>query len=60
MDRNGGRGRAMNIIGLIVLVVVGILVIGLVLKLLKLAIIIALCVGAVMFLQSKLGAKRIR
>jgi hypothetical protein len=50
----------MNIIGLIVLVVVGILVIGLVLKLLKLAIIIALCVGAVMFLQSKLGAKRIR
>ena len=47
-------------IGLIVAVVVGILLIGLVLKLLKFAIIIALVVGGLMLLQNKFGQKRIR
>ena len=42
-------------IGLIVAVVIGILLIGLVLKVLKIAIIVALCVAAVMFAQKKLG-----
>jgi hypothetical protein len=50
----------MNLIGLIIAVVIGILVIGLVLKLLKVAIIVALCVGAFLFVQGKLGGKRIR
>ena len=50
----------MNLIGLIIVVIIGILVIGLVLKLLKVAIILALCVAGVMFLQSKFGTKRIR
>ena len=47
-------------IGLIVGVIIAILVIGLLLKLLKVAIILALCVGIVMFAQNKLGRKRIR
>ena len=42
-------------IGLIVAVIVGILVIGLVLKIIKIALILALCVGIVMFAQNKLG-----
>ena len=42
-------------IGLIIAVIVGILLIGLVLKIVKLAIILALCAGIVMFAQSKLG-----
>jgi Flp pilus assembly protein protease CpaA len=42
-------------IGFIIAVVVGILVIGLVLKIIKIAIIVALCVGIVMFAQNKLG-----
>ena len=42
-------------IGIIIAVVIGILVIGLVFKLLKIAIIVALCVGVVMFAQNKLG-----
>jgi len=47
-------------IGLIVAVVIGILVIGLLLKILKVAIILAICVGVVMYAQNKLGTKRIR
>jgi hypothetical protein len=47
-------------IGIIIAVIIGILLIGLVLKLLKVAIIVALCVGGVMFLQNKLGPKRIK
>jgi hypothetical protein len=47
-------------IGLILAVIVGILVIGLVLKLIKFAIIIALADGIVMFAQNKVGQKRIR
>jgi len=44
-------------IGLLIAVIVGILLIGLLFKLLKVAIILALCVGAVIFLQNKLGQK---
>jgi hypothetical protein len=47
-------------IRIIVAVIVAILLIGVVLKLAKIAIIIALCVGAVMLVQSKLGTKRIK
>jgi hypothetical protein len=42
-------------IGLIVAVILGILLIGLVLKIIKIAIILAVCVGIVMFAQNKLG-----
>ena len=42
-------------IGLVVAVIVGILLIGLVLKLLKFAIIVALIVGGVMLVQKKFG-----
>jgi hypothetical protein len=42
-------------IGIIIAVVIGILLIGLVLKLLKIAIVIALVVGALMLVQNKLG-----
>ena len=47
-------------IGLIIAVVIGILVIGLLLKIIKVAIILAICVGVVMYAQNKLGTKRIR
>ena len=47
-------------IGLIIAVVVGILLVGLLLKVIKIAIILALAVGIVMFAQNKLGRKRIR
>jgi hypothetical protein len=47
-------------IGLIVAVVVGILLIGLVLKIIKIAIVLAVCVGIVMFAQNKFGAKRLK
>jgi len=47
-------------IGLIVAVIIGILLIGLLLKILKIAIIVAVCAGIVMFAQNKLGQKRIR
>jgi hypothetical protein len=47
-------------IGLIIAVIVGILVIGLVLKIVKLAIILALGVGIVMLAQAKLGRKRLK
>ena len=47
-------------IGLIVAIIIGILLIGVVLKIIKLAIILALAVGIVMFAQNKFGTKRIR
>jgi hypothetical protein len=47
-------------IGLIIAVILGILLIGVVLKIAKLAIILALCVGIVMFAQNKLGTKRLK
>jgi hypothetical protein len=59
-SREGGRA----VIGLIIAVIIGILLIGLVFKLLKLAIVIALAVGAVMLAQKYFGkngnGKRIR
>jgi len=48
------------VIGLIVAVIIGILLIGLVLKVLKIAIVLALCVAVVMFAQNKLGTKRLK
>ena len=47
-------------IGIIIAVVLGILLIGLLFKLLKIAVILALCVGVVMFAQNKLGTKRLK
>ena len=47
-------------IGLIIAVIVGILLIGLVLKLLKFAIIVALVVGGLMLVQNKFGTKRLK
>ena len=47
-------------IGIIIAVVLGILLIGLVLKILKIAIILAVCVGIVLFVQDKFGTKRLK
>ncbi|MFL6737095.1 MAG: hypothetical protein ACJ8F4_08580 [Sphingomonas sp.] len=47
-------------IALIIAVILAILLIGVLLKILKVAVILALCVGIVMFAQNKLGSKRIR
>jgi len=47
-------------IGLIIAAIIGIIVIGLVLKLLKIAIILALAVGIVMLAQNKFGTKRLK
>ena len=47
-------------IGIIIAVILAILIIGVLLKILKVAIILALCVGILMFAQNKLGTKRIR
>ena len=44
-------------IGLIIAVILGILLIGLVLKILWIAIIIAVCVGIVMIAQNMLGGR---
>ena len=50
----------MNMVGIIIAVVIGILLIGVVLKILKVAIILALVVGGAMLLQNKFGLKRIK
>ena len=47
-------------IGIVIAVILAILLIGVLLKILKIAIILALCVGIFMFAQNKLGTKRIR
>jgi len=47
-------------IAIMIAVIVGILLIGLVLKIIKIAIIVALCVGIVMIAQNKFGTKRIK
>ena len=47
-------------IGLIVAIIIGILLIGLVFKLLKIAIVVALVVGGLMLAQNYSGQKRIR
>ena len=50
----------MNMVGIIIAVVIGVLLIGVVLKILKVAIILALVVGGAMLLQNKFGQKRIK
>ena len=47
-------------IGFIIAVIIGILLIGLILKIVKVAIILAICVGIVMFAQNKFGTKRLK
>ena len=47
-------------IGIIIVVILAILLIGVVLKIAKIAVILALCVGAFMLIQNKLGTKRIK
>jgi len=47
-------------IGIIIAVIIGILLIGLVLKIIKIAIIVALAVGIVMLAQNKFGTKRLK
>jgi hypothetical protein len=47
-------------IGIIIAAIIGILLIGIVLKIIKIAVIVALCVGVVMFAQNKLGGNRDR
>ena len=47
-------------IGIIIAVILGIMLIGIVLKIIKIAIILALCVGIVMLAQNKLGTKRLK
>jgi hypothetical protein len=58
--RTGGRGRMNNMVGIIIAVIIGILLIGIVLKIIKFAIIAALIVGGVMLVQNKFGQKRIK
>jgi hypothetical protein len=48
------------VIGLILGVIVAVLLLGVLLHLLKIAVIIALCVGIVMFAQNKFGKKQIK
>jgi hypothetical protein len=43
------------VIGLIVVILLGILLFGVILHILKIAIILAICVGIFMFAQNKLG-----
>ena len=47
-------------IGVIIAIIIGILLIGLLFKLLKIAIILALCVGIVMIAQNHFGPKRLK
>jgi hypothetical protein len=47
-------------IGLIVAVILAIIVIGLVLKIVKVAVILALCVGIYLVAQNKFGTKRLK
>jgi hypothetical protein len=48
------------VIGFIIAVIIGIILIGIVLKLLKIAIILALAVGIVMVAQNYFGPKRLK
>ena len=48
------------VIGLILAVIVGIIIFGLLLHLLKFAIIVALVVGGIMLAQGKFGNKRLK
>ena len=46
--------------GIIIAVILGILLIGILLKIMKIAVILALCVGIYMFAQNKFGSKRLK
>ena len=50
----------MNVVGIVIAVIIGILLLGVVFKLLKIAIIVALAIGIVMIAQDKFGQKRIK
>jgi uncharacterized membrane protein len=58
-DRGAGGGDR-TMIALIIGVILAILLIGLLLKMIKIAVILALCVGVVMFAQNKFGTKQIK
>jgi hypothetical protein len=61
MDADGRPGWGGGaVIGVIIAVIIGILLIGLVLKIIKIAIIFALGVGIVMLAQNKFGNKRLK
>ena len=61
MDADGRPGWGGGaVIGVIIAVIIGILLIGLVLKIIKIAIILALGVGIVMLAQNKFGNKRLK
>jgi hypothetical protein len=47
-------------IGIVIAVILGIILIGIVLNVLKIAVVLALGIGIVMFAQSKFGTKRIK
>ncbi|HZU51901.1 MAG TPA: hypothetical protein VE968_08530 [Sphingomicrobium sp.] len=47
-------------IGFIVAAILAILFIGIVLKIIKIAVILALCVGLYLFAQNKFGTKRLK
>ena len=49
-----------NILKIGLAVIVGILLIGLLFSLLKVAIVVALAIGIVMFVQNKFGPKRLK
>ncbi len=52
-----GRG---TLIGIIIFVIIAILLVGLLFKVLKIAIIVALLVGGVMLFKTKFGPKRLK
>jgi hypothetical protein len=58
-DRRPSRGGT-AMIGIIIAVILAILLIGLLLKIIKIAVILALCVGIAMLAQNKFGTKRIK
>jgi hypothetical protein len=61
MDRDGRGGDAMtDVLKIAIAVIVGILLLGILFKLLKIAIIIALAVGVVMVAQNYFGPKRLK
>ena len=49
-----------NILKIAIAVIVGILLIGILLKILKIAIVLAIAVGIIMFAQAKFGTKRLK
>ena len=58
-DRRTSRGDT-AMIGIIIAAILAILLIGFLLKIIKIAVILALCVGIVMFAQNKFGTKQIK